>query len=46
LQIDNSEDDAFHMLGSAVADTAQKDKEHGGVLFEVWTQLETQRQTP
>jgi hypothetical protein len=46
LQIDNSEDDAFHMLGSAVTDRAQKDKEHGGVLFEVSTQLETQRQTP
>jgi hypothetical protein len=44
LQIDNSEDDAFHMLSTAIGDTVDKDKAHGAHLFEVWTQLEKQRQ--
>lgn len=44
LQIDNTEDDAFHMLSTAIADTVNRDKAHGAHLFEVWTQLEKQRQ--
>jgi hypothetical protein len=44
LQIDNTEDDAFHMLSTAIGDTVDKDKEHSAQLFEVWTQLEKQRQ--
>ena len=44
LQIDNTEDDAFHMLSTAIGDTVDKDKEHSARLFEVWTQLEKQRQ--
>jgi len=44
LQIDNTEDDAFHMLSTAIGDTVDKDKKHNAHLFEVWTQLEKQRQ--
>ena len=40
LQIDNTEDDAFHMLSTAVAETADKDKARGGALLEVWAELE------
>ena len=43
LQIDNTEDDAFHMLGSAIADAVADDEEHSACLFEVWTELEEQR---
>jgi hypothetical protein len=43
LQIDNTEDDAFHMLSAAIGDTVEKDKKHNAHLFEVWTQLEKQR---
>jgi hypothetical protein len=43
LQIDNTEDDAFHMLGSAIVDAAADDEEHSASLFEVWTELEEQR---
>jgi len=46
LQIDNSEDDALHMLGTAIAETARKDPGHGALLLAVWTQLEQQRQHP
>ena len=28
LQIDNTEDDAFHMLGSAIVDAVAADEEH------------------
>jgi hypothetical protein len=31
LQIDNTEDDAFHMLGSAIVDAAADDEEHSAV---------------
>jgi hypothetical protein len=41
LQIDNTEDDVFHMLGSAIVDA--DDEEHSASLFEVWTELEEQR---
>ena len=43
LQIDNTEDDAFHMLGTAIAETARKDPGHSALLFAVWTELEQQR---
>ena len=43
LQIDNSEDDAFNMLGSAIVDAAADDEAHTASLFEVWTELEEQR---
>jgi hypothetical protein len=42
LQIDNNEDDAFHMLGSAIVDAVADDEEHSASLFEVWTELEEQ----
>jgi hypothetical protein len=32
------------MLSTAIGDTVDKDKEHSAQLFEVWTQLEKQRQ--
>ena len=43
LQIDNTEDDAFHMLGSAIVDVVANDEENSASLFEVWTELEEQR---
>jgi hypothetical protein len=43
LQIDNTEDDAFHMLGSAIVDAVAEDEDHSDSLFEVWTELEEQR---
>ena len=42
LQIDNSEEDAFHMLGSAIADAVAEDEAHTACLFEVWSELEEQ----
>ena len=46
LQIDNTEDDAFHMLSTAIGDTVDKDKPHSVQLMEVWTQLEKRRLNP
>lgn len=43
LQIDNTEEDAFHMLGSAIADAAADDPAHTDGLLEVWSELEEQR---
>ena len=43
LQIDNTEDDAFAMLGSAIADAVADDEAHTAALFEVWSELEEQR---
>jgi hypothetical protein len=43
LQIDNTEDDAFHMLGSAIVDAVADDEEHSASLLGVWTELEEQR---
>ena len=43
LQIDNTEDDAFQMLGSAIVDAVADDEERSASLFEVWTELEEQR---
>ena len=41
LQIDNT--DAFQRLGSAIVDAVADDHEHSASLFEVWTELEEQR---
>jgi hypothetical protein len=46
LQIDNTEDDAFFMLGSAIIDAVADDEEHTAGLFEVWSELEEQRKVP
>jgi hypothetical protein len=43
LQIDNTEDDAFRMLGSAIIDAVADDEEHTAGLFEVWSDLEELR---
>ena len=43
LQIDNTEDDAFNMLGSAIVDAVAEDDAHTAALFEVWSELEEQR---
>ena len=43
LQIDNTEDDAFNMLSSAIIDAVADDPAHTEVLFEVWSELEEQR---
>ena len=43
LQIDNTEEDAFAMLGSAIADAVADDETHTAPLFEVWSELEEQR---
>jgi hypothetical protein len=43
LRIDNTEDDAFNMLGSAIVDAVAGDEAHTASLFEVWTELEELR---
>lgn len=43
LQIDNTEADAFNMLGGAVADTAAKDGQRSADLLRVWRELEAGR---
>ncbi len=43
LQIDNTEEDAFNMLGSAIVDAVADDEAHTADLLEVWTELEEQR---
>jgi len=43
LQIDNTEEDAFHMLGSAIADAVADDEAHTACLLDVWSELEEQR---
>ena len=40
LQIDNTEEDAFHMLGGAIV---ADDEAHTAGLLEVWSELEEQR---
>jgi hypothetical protein len=37
LQIDNTREDAFHMLGSAVADAVADDEAHTAGLLEMWS---------
>ena len=43
LQIDNTEEDAFNMLGNAIVDAVADDEARTASLFEVWTELEEQR---
>jgi hypothetical protein len=43
LQIDTTEEDAFTMLGSAIADAVAEDAAHTAALSEVWSELEEQR---
>jgi hypothetical protein len=43
LQIEETEDDAFAMLGSAIAEAAADDPARAAALFEVWSELEEQR---
>jgi hypothetical protein len=43
LQIDNTEEDAFQLLGNAIVDAVADDEMHTASLFEVWTELEEQR---
>ena len=46
LQIENTEEDAFNMLGGAIVDAVAHDAAHTAVLFEVWSELEEQRKLP
>jgi hypothetical protein len=47
LQVDEkAENDAFALLGGAIADAAQEDPLRCEALLEVWTDLEQQRQAP
>jgi hypothetical protein len=46
LQINNTEEDAFRMLGSAIADAAVGDLEPTGALLEVWSELEEHANSP
>jgi len=43
LQVDNTEEDAFNMLGSAIVDAVADDAAQTDVLLEVWSELEEQR---
>jgi len=43
LQLDNTEEDAFNMLGNAVVDAVADDAAHTATLFEVWSELAEQR---
>jgi hypothetical protein len=43
LQIEETEDDAFAMLGSAIADAAAIDPARTVALIEIWSELEEQR---
>jgi hypothetical protein len=43
LQIDNSEEDAFAMLGNAIIDAVADDEAHTAALLEVWSELDEQR---
>jgi hypothetical protein len=46
LQIDDSEEDAFNMMGNAIVEATDTDQEHCSVLVDVWNELERQRQSP
>jgi hypothetical protein len=46
LQTDNTEGDAFNMLGSVIIDAVADDEAHSAALFEVWSELEEQRKLP
>jgi hypothetical protein len=43
LQIDNTEEDAFNMLGSAIIDAVADDPARTEALFQVRAELEEQR---
>jgi hypothetical protein len=43
LQIEESEEDAFNMLGSAIVGAVADDPAHTAALFEVWEELVEQR---
>ena len=43
MQIVSTEEDAFAMLGSAIADAVADDEAHTAAMFEVWSELEEQR---
>jgi hypothetical protein len=43
LQTENTEEDAFNMLGGAIVDAVADDPVHTQALFEVWSELEKQR---
>jgi hypothetical protein len=43
LQINESEEDAFNMLGNAIVDAVADDPAHTAALLEVWTELTEQR---
>jgi hypothetical protein len=46
LQIDNTEDDAFSMLGEAIVANASEDPTGSALLLEVWGELEDRRESP
>jgi hypothetical protein len=47
LQVDEEpENDAFALLGGAMADAAQEDPVRCATLLKVWNELQQQRQTP
>ena len=46
LQIDNTEEDAFNMLGGAIVDAVSDDPGWTTALLEVWPGLEEQRKLP
>jgi hypothetical protein len=43
LQIDETEEDAFALLGSAIAEAVADDPARAAGLLEVWSELEEQR---
>ena len=43
LQTENTEEDAFNMLGNAIIDAVADDPGRTEALFEVWSELEEQR---
>ena len=43
LLADNTEENAFNMLGRAIVDAVADDTAHTAALFEVWSELEEQR---
>ena len=43
LQADNTEEDAFQMLGGAIADAAAHDPARTAGLLDIWSGLEEQR---
>ena len=46
LQIEDSEEDAFNMLGNAIVQAANTDQQRCSVLLSVWNELEQERRAP